>query len=52
MAEEICPVCKGTDVDDYGCLDCFMHAAAGTWLEEDWAEDTEYDDEQGEPIDK
>lgn len=23
---QTCPTCKGTDIDDYGCMDCFLIA--------------------------
>jgi hypothetical protein len=37
---DLCPVCKGTNIDDYGCMDCFMLGAVASWdEEEDWEDD-------------
>lgn len=36
---ELCEVCGSDDVDDYGCVDCFMHAALASWDDEDWEDE-------------
>jgi hypothetical protein len=32
---DLCPVCKGTDIDDYGCMDCFMLGAIASWYKDE-----------------
>lgn len=35
---DLCPICGSTDIDDYGCMDCFMSASLVSWEdEEDWS---------------
>lgn len=37
---DLCKVCGSTDIDDYGCLNCFMNAALVSWDdEENWEEE-------------
>lgn len=37
---DLCKVCGSTDIDDYGCITCFMLASAASWEdEENWEKD-------------
>lgn len=34
---EICDVCGSAEIDDLGCVDCYMYYALSSWYdEEDW----------------